>query len=299
MDRIRIFGATTVVVDGHEVHGPALGGAKPRQVLEVLALADGAPVTKDRLVEMLWEGAAPGSAVATLESYVCVLRRAIGGGRPGRDSVVQTTSAGYRLDTTRISTDLAACRALLATAASAAPADAIALVRAALELSDQPLLPAEARAAWADRERDVLAHQLVAACTSAARHAVAVGDVAAAVELSARATGLDPLDEAAVRVRMTALDAAGRRAEALRCYLALRARLVDELGVEPSAATRDTYVGLLVATDERRRSERPSRTEVTGLLDLLRDTLSRVPGLDTAPVDHALAGVATQALSLL
>ncbi|MGL5819326.1 MAG: AfsR/SARP family transcriptional regulator [Phycicoccus sp.] len=298
MDRIRIFGATTVVVDGRDVSGPQLGGAKPRQVLELLALADGAPVSKDRLVEMLWGVDAPATAVATLESYVCVARKAIRADRR-EPSVVQTTSAGYRLDTGRIAVDLSECRALLARAESAAAPESVRCVRAVLVRSAQPLLAAQTRTAWADQERMVFAHQLASACDRAGRAALAAGDVAAALELSTRASALDSFNENAVRVRMSALVAAGHRPEALRCYLELRARLVRELGVEPSSTTTDLYVHLLTDGSADRRPELPSRGEVAGLLDLLRDTLVRVPGLDQAPVERALSRVRSHALGLL
>lgn len=298
MDRIMLFGATTAVVAGDEVSGTRLGGAKPRQVLEALALAGGAPVTKDRLVDLLWGDDAPAGAVATLESYVCVLRRALGGGR-GRDSVVRTSAAGYVLDTTRVTVDLGECRTLLEAVERATAGEAVRLARRALRLCDRPLLASETRAWWADHEREVFGRQLGRACATAAAGALEGGDVAAALDLTTRALAADPLDEAAARTQMLALDADGRRAQALQVFLALRHRLRDELGVEPSAPTREVYVGLLAEPSGAGACDRPSRGEVTGLLDLLRDALTRVPGLDQDPVDRALAGVASRALALL
>ncbi|WP_051750683.1 AfsR/SARP family transcriptional regulator [Phycicoccus jejuensis] len=295
---ITLFGTTTVTVDGRTVSGPALGGAKPRQVLELLAVADGAPVTKDRLVELLWGDEAPASAVATLESYVCVVRRAIGTPGAGRDSVVRTTSAGYHLDTSRVVVDRSECLSLLARSAGSTTPDAVRLVREALALARSPLLASETRSAWADRERDVVTTRLAEACAVVAGRALDGGDVAAATELSARAADLAPFDERAATVRMAALEAAGRRAEALRCYLDLRRRLVDELGVEPGAEARAGYLRLLAGSDDA-VTETPSRTEIAALLELLRETLGRVPGLDPAPVDRALGRVATSALALL
>ena len=45
--------------------------------LLALILHRGFPVSKDRLVSMLWEGSPPNGAKATLESYVCVLRKTL------------------------------------------------------------------------------------------------------------------------------------------------------------------------------------------------------------------------------
>ena len=56
MVRIEIFGSTTVHVGGHVVTGTQMGGVKPRQILELLALEAGTPVPKDRLVDLVWSG---------------------------------------------------------------------------------------------------------------------------------------------------------------------------------------------------------------------------------------------------
>src|SRR5215217_5855697 len=86
--RVELFGATAVVLpDGSRVTD--LGGIKPRQVLEMLALSVGAPVSKDRLVEQLWGGNPPRTFMATLESYISLLRRRLGVGR-GRGSALAT-----------------------------------------------------------------------------------------------------------------------------------------------------------------------------------------------------------------
>jgi DNA-binding SARP family transcriptional activator len=50
---------------------------------------------------------------------------------------------------------------------------------------------------------------------------------------------LDELDEAAQRQLMLAYARAGRRANALRQFLACRRALVDSLGVEPSEETAE------------------------------------------------------------
>ena len=62
MIEIKLFG-TTVVDDGtSQVAGTALGGVKPRQLLEMLATDLGNPLSKDLLAERLWEGNACGRA---------------------------------------------------------------------------------------------------------------------------------------------------------------------------------------------------------------------------------------------
>ena len=56
----------------------SLGGPRQRAVLARLALTPGRVVTVDRLVEDVWAGDPPATAVNTLQSYVSLLRRALG-----------------------------------------------------------------------------------------------------------------------------------------------------------------------------------------------------------------------------
>src|SRR4051812_4586880 len=151
---VRLFGTTTVVLpDGTTTTD--LGGKKPRQVLEMLALSLGAPVSKDRLVEQLWEGNPPRTYMATLESYISLLRRRMGVGR-GRDSALATTSNGYLLDPALVSVDVVEFRGLvdpgLGTGPHAAQA-ALGDLDAAIRMVGGELLASEPYADWAAHER--------------------------------------------------------------------------------------------------------------------------------------------------
>ena len=66
--QINIFGPTTAVTSNGVITSSGLGGVKPRQVLEILALSAGSPVSKDLLADLLWAGHPPRSHLGTLES---------------------------------------------------------------------------------------------------------------------------------------------------------------------------------------------------------------------------------------
>lgn len=283
---ITMFGSTSAVVDGRRVSD--LGGVKPRQILEILALADGLPVAKDRLAELLWDGEPPRSYVSTLESYVCVLRRSLGCSR-GRSAAISTTASGYLLDPAQASVDLHECWRLLAQAATAAPRAACDLTEQALAPAASRLLASEAYAAWAERARESLAQELVVACTRAAHHALVGLDFERAVHFARRAVELDAFAEEAWQQLLRSLWAAGRRAEALRSYLDLRAGMVEELGVEPGPATRDLYLAIL--RDEPAGPE-GQHLELTTLLGLLRQALESIPGVVPPQADSGLSAVA-------
>ncbi len=194
--------------------------------------------------------------------------------------------------------DLAQCQALLSLAGTASPAEYVRVVRQALALCGSPSSRPNPRGVGGPRARRL---RPPAGCglATAARAALGLGDLDGALELSARAADLDPLDEGASGPGWPPSRRPAGGPRRLQCFLDLRRRLVTELGVEPGHERGAHYVELLTDAPTGASAQRPTRSEVAGLLDLLRDTLTRVPGLDPAPVDRALARVASVALQLL
>jgi SARP family transcriptional regulator, regulator of embCAB operon len=292
--RVELFGATAVVLaDGSRVTD--LGGIKPRQVLEMLALSVGAPVSKDRLVEQLWGGHPPRTFMATLESYISLLRRRLGVGR-GRGSALATTSNGYLLDPALVSVDVEEFRGLVRPAAGMAPAVGVARIGRALGLVSGELLASEPYADWAAQERAVFGAEYLQACNRAAGYALAAGDPHTAVGLARRAIGCDEMAESSWQLLIRALSATGARSEALRAYLDLRRTLVDALGAEPGPASRALYLDLL-AQDRAAATPATSVHEVRTLLGLLRDALGALPDLDLSPRDRRLTEKAAHLVS--
>lgn len=276
--KVSIFGPTTVVTEhGEFVDG--LGGVKPQQVLEILAVAAGRPVSKELLADLLWDGHPPRSYLGTLESYVCVLRRNLGLAGT-RGAGVVTVRQGYLLDPEVLEVDLTRFRSLVRAAqGDCDPTRCLALLEEALGLVAGDLLAEEMYASWAVAERETWRHELVLASTSAASHALTLGDPDAALRHARAALARDRLAEDAWRTVMRALSGTGRRSEALRAYSELRGHLADELGTDPSPETSDLYLDLL-------RGEAPGivavspRDEVRMLARLLREAVLALPGAD-------------------
>jgi len=297
MLRISIFGPTSVVTHTGTLTAADLGGVKPRQILELLALSAGTPVPKDRLADLLWEGAPPKMYVGTLESYVCVLRRRLGLAG-GRRSVLATTSSGYLLDAGQATVDLVEFRRLLSLAAVAAPAVSVELTTRALAMAGSTLLVSDEYARWATEERICVQQELATVCVGAADHALRAGDYDTALRLARAVTERDRFAERAVQQVMRSLWLSGRRCEALRTYADLRRAIVEELGLEPGRATHSLYLEIL-------RDEAPSgvpaadqdRTELSTLLGLLRQTLQAIPGVQLPRTDGTLAEIAVRVLS--
>jgi DNA-binding SARP family transcriptional activator len=283
--QIKLFGPTTVVATDGQVVAD-LGGIKPRQVLEILALSLGTPVSKDRLVELLWGDTPPRTYTGTLESYISLLRRRMGIAR-GRGSALATTSNGYLLDATQVEVDLDRFRRLSQPTAGTRPADALAATTTALDLVTGDLLASEPYAEWAADERSSFAAEYLDACTRAATHALSAEDPHTAITLARRAIGTDAISETAWQLLIRALAATGARSEALRAYLDLRATLIEALGTEPSPTSRALYLDLL-AEDRTTTTPATSINEVKTLLALLADALQDLPHLDLSVNDRNL-----------
>ncbi|GAA1356588.1 BTAD domain-containing putative transcriptional regulator [Catellatospora bangladeshensis] len=237
-----LLGEVTARVDGRAVD---LGPARQRCILAALALDAGRVVPRDRLVERVWGGQAPRRARGTLHSYISRLRRVLA---PCGGVAIVRRSGGYVLtaDTGEPVVDLHLFRALCARARAGDDAGAARLLTEALELWRGEALTGVA-GEWAEAERDRLGRERLAAQHDLVDARLRLGQGEdLVVELAQRAAE-HPLDERVAGQHMLALHQAGRVADALERYRQVRARLVDELGVDPGAALQDLHRRVLTA----------------------------------------------------
>ena len=103
---------------------------------------------------------------------------------------------------------------------------------------------------WLLEERERLRDLHLDALERLARELDERGQWAAAIRYAERLVRQDPLREEAYRQLMRLHDRCGDRARALRVYHVCAATLQRELGIEPSAATRESYEALLAVAAE-------------------------------------------------
>jgi len=288
---ISLFGGTTVKAGDTSVRGGALGGVKPRKLLEVLALTPGQAVSKELLADRIWGENPPRCYLATLESYVCVLRRSVGA-PGGRGSWLATTPGGYLLDADQVHVDLAETRYGLRNVAGYDTPVAAAITAAALELDESGLLIDSADEGWADEVRSEFTAQLVSACLHTAERSLAEGEPLAAIRFAREALRRDPFAEPAVQVLLRGLAGLGRRAEAMRVFRDFRQLLLDELGIDPDPDTTTAYLEALRRRPQQADGHRPLESEARLLFDLLRQALETTGRLETGDTDLALRALA-------
>ncbi|MET8677214.1 BTAD domain-containing putative transcriptional regulator [Streptomyces sp. NPDC004647] len=238
--RFGVLGPLVVWDDDEEaVRVPEL---KVRALLADLLAHDGKPVSADRLVHDLWGDELPGKPTGALQAKVSQLRRVL-----GRDRVVRQ-APGYRLriDPAADEVDADRFHALVAQARPLRdPRARAALLTEALDLWRGP-----AYADFADEEfvrgaARRLAEQRLSVVEEQAEARLEAGDhVLLAGEL-ADLVARHPLRERLRALQMRALYLAGRQSEALASYEALRIRLAEDLGVDPSPALSALHQAVL------------------------------------------------------
>jgi DNA-binding SARP family transcriptional activator len=242
---VRVLGPLEVTVDGATA---GVGGPRQRCVLARLIAARGHVVSADRLIEDLYAGEAPPRALAAVQSYVSHLRRALEPGRAawGRASVLAASPPGYAL---RLGGDAVDAWVFEDEVHAAAglddPAAVHARLSAALACSRGPAYQEFAGLPWADLEASRLAELRLTAIEQRAGAALQLGRAAHTVASLDQLTAEHPLREEAWRLLALALYQSGRQGDALAALRRARARLADELGIDPGPALRDLEDGIL------------------------------------------------------
>jgi predicted ATPase len=224
--RVAILGALEVHDDGGAA--VALAGARLRRLIARLALAGGQPVSTGALAEAVWDYAPPADVANALQTLVSRARRALGGA-----AAVEQSAAGYRLAVAPDDVDALRFERLVA---AGDVAGALALWRGPA-LADA----GDFAGPFARRLEDLRLEATVTFLTRELDEGRAAARVA---ELEALVAG-HPLHEKLTGLLMRALAAAGRQADALAAYEALRTRLADELGIDPGPQARAVHLAVL------------------------------------------------------
>jgi DNA-binding SARP family transcriptional activator len=234
----RLLGSLAVREGGREL---PVKGLKERSLLAMLLLEEGRIVPADRLIDELWEDEPPPTARGSLQVRIAGLRQAL-----GKERIV-SEGRGYRVELSPGELDVTHFQRLLEQGGEAR-------LREALELWQGPALAdfldqrwAQAAAARLEELRLVALERRIGLDLEAGRHAEVVGELEAGVREH-------PLREGLRGQLMLALYRSGRQADALDAYQEARRTLVEQCGIEPSAALQQLQRGILAqdpALDEQ------------------------------------------------
>ncbi|WP_253867922.1 BTAD domain-containing putative transcriptional regulator [Promicromonospora umidemergens] len=215
----------------------AVPGRKTRTLLAALLVREGHPVSADRLVEDLWgHGELPGDPAAALHTRIWQLRKALEAVSPGARELLRFRDEGYALLADPDSVDIGRFAALTSRARTSDDAheriallsEGLALWRGAAFAGFTDFMFAQPVAARLEEARLAAVEALTEARIDTGAHAVVAAELQ---ELVLR----HPVRERLRALHMRALHASGRTGEALAEFQDLRARLADELGLDPGA----------------------------------------------------------------
>lgn len=230
----RILGPVEVIDNGRRVE---LGGPLERALLARLLLAAGRVLSVERLIEDLWPGEPPGSALNSVRVRISRLRKTLATGKD--EAPIRTQQPGYVLalgpedtsDVVRFEELTDAGRAALH---SGDPEKAGRVLREALALWRGPALADIGDAPFAQSEGARLEEGALGALEDRIDADLALGRHAGLVGELEVLCAQHPLRERLWAQRMIALYRSGRQADALAVFQDLRRTLSEELGLDPS-----------------------------------------------------------------
>jgi len=240
---VRLLGGFSATFEG----GSSIAVDAPRlqSLLAYVVLHRGSSESRERLAFLFWPDSEDRQARTNLRQALHLLRRAL----PASERFLQSDAVAvrWRADAP-FSLDVGEFEQLAADAKEAREAGEADAERGALEravtLYGGDLLPG-CYDDWVAPERERLHEIFLAAAERLAELLELEGDYRSAITWARRLRGHDPLNEGFCRRLMRLYSLIGDRAGALRVYHGCATALAREIGVEPSAATREAYERLL------------------------------------------------------
>lgn len=285
---VRVLGPLEVLEDGEPL---PLTSNRLRALLAVLATSAGSVVAGDNLAAAVWGRQLPASPRSSLQTYVARLRRLLG------DTTIVTRPGGYLLQIEPENVD-AQKFLRLAAAPRGAAYERDSLVEG-LGLWRGPAYE-DIDSEWLGQsEGGRLTEAYLDALERAADLDHLAGRPAELLDRLREAADRNPLREPLCARLMIALDAAGRRAEALAHYEAFRERLADELGTDPGPRLREAHDRLLGGPqlDQVPRQLPSDIARFTGRGEVLSE-LDQSASEGAVAVLHGTGGVGKSALAI-
>ncbi|MEV0618234.1 BTAD domain-containing putative transcriptional regulator [Nonomuraea sp. NPDC050404] len=301
--RFSVLGPLEVADRGEIISIPA---AKQRIILATLLLRPNQFVSVDELIERMWDGDEPAPGRGAVHTHIGRLRRTLAD--QGVRQFIQTRELGYIAEFAADELDLMRHRHLVDLAATerkegraAEEADALA---AALALwRPTPLSNVRSHLLHAI-DVPLLVEERLRTLERWGELALRLGRYDEMITQMKAALMDNPTRERLTAQLMLALSRSGRQAEALEAYKIVVELLREELGVEPGAELRETYLLVLrqdaragpeprVTSSGTEHAERPDEVrslsgEMAKLLQLLTE-LTPTPA-EVPAVPHAFTG---------
>jgi len=249
--RLQILGPLRLWRDGADVQ---VGPRQQAFLLALLLAREGQPVSTSELIDLMWEEDVPASALNVLHKYVGVLRRLLEPHLPARESgsFLHRRGSGYLFSAGPGMLDLVTFRERVATARAASAQQhheaALAAYVEALALWHGPAGDGLGGGPAALPVFAAVDAEFYEVCTAAADLATALARPERVLPALHLAASMAPLHEPVQAGLITTLAASGRQAEALSVFAAVRARLAEDLGIDPGPVLQAAHQRVLTQT---------------------------------------------------
>lgn len=213
---LRVLGRFELVSPSGETI--TISSRKNQALIAILALADGEPVLRSKLCDLLWQDRGEAQARNSLRQALTALRKSFAA---HGDFPLVITEEDAAIDGKLLETDLKQSKE-----------------EAAGEFLEGLSIPGQAVQDWLLGERQRISAQIADGLSKRMAELAEGGDDAGLISTANALLASDPLNEAAHRALMRAYTRTGDRNKGLKQFQLCRDLLKAELGVEPDAVTR-------------------------------------------------------------
>lgn len=253
---VRMFGGLVVNVGGRGVSDRDWRKRKARILFCMLAVRNGQEVARDRLFEHLWPDMDEERARGNMYVVWSAIKSALNDSESDRKRkcpYVESLGGVCRSVRDHVRTDVGAfddevARARAATASGNRGA-ALSSYRALVDIYQGELLPGDLYDDWFGPLREHYRIEFIDAMVSATRILLDEGDPFTALMYARRALQQDSSREDLYQQVLRCQIAAGQRSSAIDTYMVCKARLSEDLGLDPSPETRALYGDILAMED--------------------------------------------------
>lgn len=286
---LRTFGVTAAGVLPGQTDSPL--GMKALALIAYLAEHEGRPVTRDALVNLLWERVTPTQGKGSLRQELRRIKKTLG--EDLFDQAFDVSANSVALCLNRIDYDVARLRE----AANSNDPDEIAQV---LELGNGDFLADNAARSepfqqWAMERRAVLDDLIIGALTRLAELDLAAGRLDRVQQAADRLISKDPLYDTGHELIIHCHLAGGRRAQARAHFERFRDTMLREMGVEPEQRLAD-LVAEKALSQAARKPARPAaksvdQRPVVAVLNVSRNDAGEQGYLADGVAEHLVANL--------
>ncbi|MBS3957669.1 MAG: hypothetical protein KGZ40_09135 [Clostridiales bacterium] len=253
--RVRLFGGFELTVGSRRVSEREWAKRKARLLFATLVLKEGRETPREQLYEHLWpemdETSSRNNFYVIWSSMKAVLSPGLGKSTPC--PYMSSTGGVCRSNPDLVRSDTQEFDELYREARKARGdgdvEGAVSAFERLAEIYRGELLPGDIYEEWFVEDRDRYRHDFGDAMLAAGDMLAAKGDSAGASRLLRKAIGADPWREDLYQAILRLQIAAGQRSAAVETYFSCRSRLVEDLGLDPSAETVRLYEQVLSMED--------------------------------------------------